>query len=181
MPLQSLVIPNATLLDVRLTGGAVSHPTSGYRDWKGQFTSSEAIVALVVVLTGDHVGWTRTSHRGSDTLDARVLFAPTDEEGRSVRVCFSILDATGYGDAHVGSIRAQPSPLTQTFKTGRLVSIATIEDDPRCVLKALLLARRDVVSVRNGVWHARGDVVSTLGEPWRRILTWGRSGEFQVT
>jgi hypothetical protein len=180
MPLPQLVIPNATPLDVRLTGAPVSHPTSAYRDWKGRFESSEAIVALAVVVTGSHLSWTRTSHRGTESIEARVLFAPTDEEGRRIQVCFGIMDATAYGATYVESIQTQPSPLLQTFKTGQLVSVATIKDDPRCELRALFLARRDVVSVRSGVWHARGDVVSSLDEPWRKVLTWGRTGELEA-
>jgi hypothetical protein len=180
MPLPQLVIPNATALDVRLTGAPVPHPTSGYRDWKGRFESSEAIVALVVVVTGSHLSWTRTSHRGTESIEAGILFAPADEEGRRIKVCFSIMDATAYGSAYVESIQTQPTPLLQTFRTGQLVSIATIKGEPRCESKALFLARRDVVSVRNGVWHARGDVLSSLDEPWRKILTWGRTGELEA-
>jgi hypothetical protein len=181
MPPHQLVIPNATQLDVRLTGGAVPHSTSGYRDWKGRFESSEPIVALVVVLTGTHLSWTRTSHRGSESLETRILFAPTDEEGRSIRVCFSVMDATAYGSTCVDSIQTQPSPLLQTFTTGHLVHIATLAGEPQCELKALFLARRDVVSVRNGVWHARGNVVSSLDDPWRHVLVWGRTGELDTT
>ncbi|CAN5477755.1 hypothetical protein BH09PLA1_BH09PLA1_25290 [soil metagenome] len=46
MPLPQLVIPNATPLDVRLTGGPLPHPTSGYRDWKGRFGNGKGVITL---------------------------------------------------------------------------------------------------------------------------------------
>jgi hypothetical protein len=180
MPLPQLVIPTATRLQVQLTGGPVVHPTTGYREWRGQFESTEAIVALALTISGSHVCWTRTSHRGTTSLPASILFAPYDEEGRRVRVGFMIMDAGTASQTVVESSQTQPAPTPQSFSTGELVTIATIPSDPVCVLQALFLARRDVASVRNGVWHARGEVAATLSEPWRKILTYGRTGELEA-
>ena len=173
----SLVIPSATKLAVRFSGSPVPHLTSGYRDWAGTFESTEAIVALVCLTADDRTNWVRTSHRGTPSLPTGILFAPYDDQGRNIQVCFSILDATAYGRAIVKSIQVHPSPTLQSFATGELVTIANIESEPRCTLSALFLARRDVVSVRNGIWHARGNMTATLPLPWRKLLTWGRTGE----
>ena len=180
MPLPHLVIPTATRLTVNLTGSPVPHATSGYRDWQGHFGSSEPVVALVVVVTDNNASWARSTHRGCESLETRILFSPWDEHGRHIRVSFSILDATGFGDTFVDSIQTQPAPVLRPFETGTLMRIATVTTSPLCELMAIFLARRDVVSVRNGVWHARGNVVSSLSEPWRKILTYGRSGELDA-
>jgi hypothetical protein len=180
MPLQHLVIPTATRLQVRLTGGPVVHPTAGYREWRGQFESSEPIVALALTISGTHISWTRTSHRGTASLETSIQFSPYDEEGRKIRVGFMILDAGTASQTVVDSMQTQPAPLLRSFSTGELVQIAAINSEPPCELKALFLARRDVASVRNGVWHARGDVVAPLSDPWRKILTYGRTGELEA-
>jgi hypothetical protein len=180
MPLPQLVIPTAARLNVKLTGGPTVHPTAGYREWRGQAESTEPIVALALTIAGSRVSWTRTSHRGDSSLPVSVMFAPYDEEARRIQVSFMIMDAGTVSQTLVDSMQTQPTPMPRSFSTGELVTIATIHSDPPCELKALFLARRDVASVRNGVWHARGDVVATLAEPWRKILTYGRTGEFEA-
>jgi hypothetical protein len=177
MLLPQLFIPAATRLVVRLTGGPAVHPTSGCRDWRGQFEAAEPIVALAFTISGTHVRWSRTSHRGTVSLNTRILFAPYTEAGLQTRVSFFILDAGTVSQTVVDSLQTEPSPRLQSFTTGDVVQIAVIGSHPVCELKALFLARRDVASVRNGVWHARENVVATLSEPWRKILTYGRSGE----
>jgi hypothetical protein len=158
----------------------VVHPTAGYREWRGQFESTEPIVALAITASGSHICWTRTSHRGTTSLAASIVFAPYDEEGRRIQVSFVIMDACTASQTVVESLQTHPAPQPQSFTTGELVMVATIHSDPACKLQALFLARRDVASVRNGVWHARGEVAGLLSEPWRTILTYGRTGELEV-
>ncbi len=180
MPLPHLVIPTATRIEVRLTGGPVVHATSGYRQWRGQFEASEPIVALALTVVGSSVCWTRTSHRGTASLKTSILFAPYDEHGLDIQVSFSILDAGTVSRLVVDSLQTLPCPNLKTFSTGELVQIAVIDSEPVCELKALFLARRDVRSVRNGVWHAHGDVAASVGDPWHKILTYGRTGTLEA-
>ena len=180
MPLPPLVINNAARLHVRLTGGLVQHPTSGYRLWRGHFESIEPIVALAVSVTGRNVKWVRTSHRGTQTVETSILFSPFDDEGARIQVYFGVADSGINSQTVVESIQTQPAPNLRRFHTGELVDVASVGADPTCELKALFLARRDVASVRNGVWHARGDAIANVQEPWRTILTYGRTGEFET-
>lgn len=180
MSLPHLVIPSATRLQVRLTGGPVAHPTAGYREWRGQFESTDALVALAITSWGTHVSWTRTSHRGTPSIPTRIQFSPYDEEGLRIRVSFMIADAMSVSETVVDSMQTQPTPLPQSFSTGELLRIATVDSQPACALSALFLARRDVASVRNGVWHVRGNVATTLTEPWRTVLTYGRTGKLEM-
>jgi hypothetical protein len=172
-----LTIRGASKIPVTLTGGPVTHPTTGYRLWRGQFTADEPIVALAMVLSGNTLYWTRTSHRGTSSLETSILFAPHDEAGLNIRVGFSILDATAISNTCVGSLQDYPTPLLRSFSTGELVDVATISTNQTCTLKALFLLRRDVASVRNGVWHARASMIDGVLDPWRTILTYGRAGK----
>jgi len=180
MPLPPLVIPTASRIPARLVGAPVPHPTSGYRSWRGRVEASAPIVALVINVTGPHASWTRTSHRGTESLEATILFSPYDGENRRITVSFGILDAIAVGQTFVDSGLTQPAPQLREFVTGELVDIAHISGDPICELKALFLARSDVASVRNGVWHAKADVAATMPEPWHTILTYGRTGQIKV-
>jgi hypothetical protein len=170
-----LDLPRATRLAVQLTGGPVLHPGSGYRAWEGQFKSEVPIVALAVVVSGKHVCWSRTSHRGSTCLKTSVTYCPYDEAGPDVQLVYSILGARSVSRTLVPSTQAEPMPRPQTFRAGLLVDIAKIDTEPPCILRTLVLARSDVTSVRNGVWHARGDMVNNVIEPWRKMLTYGRT------
>ena len=72
-----------TCSQVRLTGGPVVHPTAGYLRMAGQFESTEPTAALVLTISGAHVSWTRTSHRGT-AASTSIQFSPYDEEGRKI-------------------------------------------------------------------------------------------------
>jgi hypothetical protein len=96
-------------------------------------------------------------------------------------VHFGIADAGVISQTIVESVQTQPAPLLQTFQTGELVSIASVGTNGVCELKALLLARKDVASVRNGVWHANGNTLINVEDTWRTVLTYGRTGNFERT
>lgn len=180
MPLEQIIIPTATRTSVRLTGSPVPHPTAGYRLWRGTFESVEPIVALAITVCGRHVHWARTSHRSTPSLETSILFSPYDEAGLDIAVTFSIFDAVATSQVITDSRQSQPTPSPKTFVTGQLVEVADFATDPPCRLNALFLIRRDVASVRNGVWHAKSEVVSSMGDPWRKMLTYGRAGELET-
>jgi hypothetical protein len=176
----NLKLPNAARVAARLVGTPVPHPTAGYRDWKGSIDASEPIIALVLNITGPHVSWARSSHRGDTSLEARILFAPYDSAALDVQVTFGVGDAIAYGRTTVESRLMHPTPELKEFVSGELTDIAVVPGDPSCLLKILVLARSDVKSVRNGVWHAKPDIIESIDEPWRAVLTYGRSGTFDA-
>ncbi len=45
---------------------------------------------------------------------------------------------------------------------------------------AMFLARRDVTSVRNGIWHARSKLIEDIADPWRAVFTYGRTGTIKA-
>ena len=180
MELPPLELITANRIPVRLVGSPAPHPTAGYRQWAGRIEAGCPIVAFVVNVTGSRTCWARTSHRAAESLEARILFAPYDAEGRRIQICFSISDATAYGQTVTASSLDHPAPHVGEFFTGQLVTVSRSDGDPPCELKALFLTRDDVKSVRNGVWHVRGNIASTLPEPWHTVLTYGRAGELPL-
>ena len=178
--LPELHLRTAKEIAVALTGGPASHPTSGYRQWVGNVGSAEPIVALVIVVSGNHVSWTRSTHHASTSLETRILFSPFDSDGREVHVSFGISDAIAYGITTLQSGLIHPSPKVGNYVTGHLADIEFIDGDPICELKALFMWRSDVKSVRKGVWHARVEHVMSVDEPWKSILTYGRTGKVDL-
>ncbi len=106
------------------------------------------------------------------------MYAPMDHEGLSIQVALSILDATAYGSAIVESIQTHPMPGLEPAFTGELVSFGVVT--PTCELMAMFLARRDVTSVRNGIWHARSKLIEDIADPWRAVFTYGRTGTIKA-
>ena len=172
-----LHLKTAKEIAVTLKGVPTPHPTSGYRQWVGAFEATEPIVALVIIVSGNDVSWTRSTQHASMSLETCILFSPYDSDGRDVGVSFGISDAIAHGRTTLGSALIHPSPKVGDYVTGRLADIARIDGDPICELKALFMLRSDVKAVRKGVWHARVEHVLSVDEPWRTILTYGRTGK----
>jgi len=158
-----------------------AHPTAGYRLWAGALEAAEQIVALAILKSGTYVSWARCSHRAVDPLELRILFSPTSQDGRLVSVAFGIGDAHTYGVAEVESSMTHPAPEIADHVTGELVDIGVVHGVPEIEMKAIFMARSDVKSVRNGVWHARVAHLESLEDPWRTMLTYGRAGEFDLS
>lgn len=86
-----------------------------------------------------------------------------------MQVTFGVGDAIAYGRTIVESRLMQPAPELKEFVSGDLTDIAILPGNPSCLLKVLILARSDVKSVRNGVWHAKPDLIESIDEPWRTV------------
>lgn len=175
--LPKLYLKTATQIAVKLTGVPQPHPTSGYRQWVGTVEAADPIVALVIIVSGNEASWTRSTHHASTSLETHILFSPFDTDGRDVGVSFGISDAIAYGRTILESALIHPAPMVGEYLTGQIVDIGRIQGKPICELKALFMLRSDVKSVRKGVWHARVEHVMSVDEPWKSILTYGRTGK----
>ncbi len=178
--LPKLYLKTAKQIAVKLTGVPQTHPTSGYRQWVGSVEAADPIVALVIIVSGNEVSWTRSTHHASTSLETRILFSPYESDARDVQVSFGISDAIAYGRTILQSALIHPAPEVREYVTGHDVDIARIQGKPICELKALFMLRSDVKSVRKGVWHARVEHILSVDEPWRSILTYGRTGKVNL-
>lgn len=167
---------NAKRVGVVLSGGPASHPTAGYRLWTGTLKAEEPIVALAILKIGADVFWARSSHKASASLDLHIQFSPMTEERKDVQVAFCLGDACTYSRSFVETALAHPSPDIKNHVTGEVFDVAVIKGHPIIELKALLMVRSDVNSVRKGVWHAKVSQLENLTKPWLTMLTYGRAG-----
>jgi len=145
--LPELHLKTARQIAVRLTGVPQAHPTSGYRQWVGSVEAADPIVALVIIVSGNEVSWTRSTHQASTSLETRFLFSPFDSDGHDVQVAFAISDAIAYGRSILESALIHPAPEVGEYVTGHVVDIVRIQGKPICELKALFMLRWDVKSV----------------------------------
>ncbi len=173
-------LENAKRISVVLSGGPTLHPTAGYRLWAGTLEAEEPIVALTLLKIGDNVLWARSSHKTGTSLDLHIQYSPVSEGRRDVQVAYCVGDACTYGRSVVETALTHPSPDIKNHVTGELFDIGVVTGTPVIELKALLMVRSDVTSVRNGVWHARVPHLGNLSEPWKTMLTYGRAGECRM-
>lgn len=173
-------IDSAKRIPVKFSGKPVLHLTAGYRLWAGSFEASEPIVALSLLKTGQHVVWARSSHRTGVSLHVEILFSPVSERSSEVQIAFCVADACTYGGTVVPTSSTHPAPDIKDHFTGELIDVGVVRGEPICELKALIMARSDVKSVRNGVWHARPMHTESFDDPWKTMLSYGRTGDYEI-
>ena len=166
-------VGSLTPLPVMVDGQWLSPPE---RDWQGQITAEEPVVAVLFLVVGTACYWTRSERRGQSQVDL-VLF-PYDKAGCDVQVNYSVSGGNRRCRTRVPSATYVPVlPPHHEFRCGSVQSFARVEGNPTVDLLILFLARRDVRSARCGLWHLRkGSLDSILDESLRRILTYGRRG-----
>lgn len=174
-------LESAKRIPVRLSGKPKPHPTAGYRLWAGTLEASEPIVALTILKAESHIVWTRSSHRTGNSLEIEILFSPVSQDGRNIQVAYCIENACTYAETVVETALTHPAPDIADHVTGECIDIGRVHGNPTCELKAMLMARSDVKSVRNGVWHARVAHLQSLDDPWKTMLSYGRTGEYDET
>jgi hypothetical protein len=147
------------------------------RDWCGWASASEPLVALVFVCSSGGCGWIK-SERGDATIQVRLALFPDVGPGRDVSASFSVGRGNAIGRSTVPSAVYRPVvPEQQTFQSGVIQKFTQVIGDPSLDLLILFLARRDVRSARNGLWHLRPELAESISsEPIRRMMTYGRTG-----
>ena len=65
----------------------------------------------------------------------------------------------------------------QTFQCGVIQKFTQVVGEPYLDLLILFLARRDVQSARNGLWHMRPELAESISsDSIRHMMTYGRTG-----
>jgi hypothetical protein len=147
------------------------------RDWDGLASAPEPFVALVFLSTPSGCKWAK-SQRGEATREVRLALFPYDELGKDVQVNFSV------GRGYLLARSELPSPAyrpvmcgQQTFQCGLIKTFTQLVGDPYLDLLILFLARQDVRSARNGLWHLRPALADSISsDSIRQMMTYGRTG-----
>lgn len=149
------------------------------RDWRGTATSAVPLVAMSFLESSGHCEWCK-SERDVTSPEVDLALRQYDDTGLDVQVNFSV----GGGGRRCRSLVASPSyrpdlPATRALQTARIYRFGEVEGDPPVNLFVLFLARADVESSRKALWRVRKRLESDLAEPFRRWLTYGRTGACQ--
>jgi hypothetical protein len=166
-------IDKATPVPVAVAGQWSALPK---RSWQGLITAAEPVVAVVFLATGGAWGWSKSARQ--NVTEAQLSLLPYDDMGTDVQVTFAVGQGYQRGRCTVASATYRPSvPSRREFGCGVVERFACLDGDPPVALLVLFLARRDVRSARNGLWHLRGDLADGItDERLRRMLTYGRTG-----
>lgn len=118
----------------------------------------------------------RTEKDPSTTRSVDLALFPYDVAGIDVQANFTIGGGQVVDRSSVASASYRPDfPSPRIIQGGTITHLTRIEGIPGCDLLVLLLARRDVRSARNGLWHLRDHLLPSVTDPsLRRILTYGR-------
>jgi hypothetical protein len=169
-------LPTVKKIDVTIIGEQKTHPTVGYRLWQGIAESSEDIVALALIENEQRYSWVRCSTR-QHFLKMKILFSPIGYEGKSCSVSFSVGDSVVCGEPCVmHSHQTEPNPLPNIYQTGEIIRFAQLLSTKPTILHVLFLAKTDVQMLRNRIWHLKPKHLEGLDAPWRKVLTFGRTG-----
>ena len=163
-------------LPVLVTGG---WDQSSHR-WKGVARASEALVAVVLLTARGETDWCKSERGRASELDLTLALFPF-EDPEIVQVNMT---AGGGGRRFATRVPAagyRPVLLPELqVSTGDIVQLATVAGDPRVVVSVLLLAARDVVVGRKGLWHMRASLPNHLDESVLKILSGARTGRFRA-
>jgi hypothetical protein len=143
-------------------------------DWHGRAWATEPIVALTLNGFGR---WAKSDRPLADgSVAVRLLLMPYDKERGDIQVNFSV------GGGHALSRTTVPPDYRPTvkksavFRAGQLGSFAMVEGSRTVSLIVLFVCRSDVRIGRNGLWNLRPIHRESVSEPWRSVLSYGRSG-----
>lgn len=151
------------------------------RDWLGQARGPEPIVAISFAVKGGRVSWCKSGRATPEGQPVRLLLGHYDSAMRDVQVNFSVGDGGVVSRTVVDSPTYRPSifpPMTIT--TARFTPFTTVEGASPVQLFALFLVGSDVKVGRNRLWHLRPKLAESVPTDFRKLLTYGRTGEWDV-
>ena len=149
------------------------------RDWRGKALAPEPVVAISFVVKGAQVSWCKSERPNLVGQPVRLLLGHYDSAMRDVQVSFSVGKGQVVSRTVVDSPTYRPNiQATMSVATARFLPFTTVEGSHPVELFALFLAGADVKVGRNGLWHLRRELVVSVPPDFRKLLTYGRTGEW---
>ncbi len=141
-------------------------------------SADESIVGLAIQESYGKWSWCKSSARTGSVHEVSLLLGDHDPTGVDVQVTFTCGHGQVVSRFGVASRAYKPlMPETLELQTGRLTPVVVVAGAPDVRLMLLLLARRDVKVGRNHLWHLRRELTDGVDEPFRNVLSYGRTGE----
>ena len=172
--LHGLELEGLTPLGVTVEGAWLAPPR---RDWQGRATAAGPYVAINFVSAGAQITWTRSSDRNSD-MGVRLMLGAYDAAGLDVQVNFGVGSSACVARCGVPSRTYLPQiPPRREFRCGKVEHFVLLGGTPPVNVSVLLIARQDVKSARNRLWHLWPELAARVRDPQiRQMLTYGRTG-----
>ena len=162
-------------VDVSISGEWEAGTT---RDWRGEARATEPVVAVSFCRRGSKISWCKSERPHPTAQPVRLLLGPYDSSGRDLQVNFSVGRGHVLSRTSVSSHLYRPSiSPVPSAPTGRILRFSTVEGSHPVELLTLFLAGSDVKVGRNGLWHLRRNLVDSVPEAYRALLSRGRAGE----
>ena len=149
--------------------------------WEGLARASEPLVGIVLCEQSRVLRWARSDHRASDSGLPVALFA--HRHGSRIWIYAGIGRPSGRGLVQAQAVAPssdRPTIVLDTAVTGNIVPLARLPADATLTISVVLISRRDVRSRRVGLWGVRPSLLCDIGEPWRAVLQYGRTGELRM-
>ena len=166
-------------LPLTLTG-AWYPQAQGWR-WDGLARASEPLVGLILCQQSGVLRWARSDHRASEA--GLPVTLTVTRHGSRIWVFAGVGRPSGRGLVQAQTAVEtfdRPSLLFDDAVTGAVVPLCSISGEAPLTISVLLLSRRDARSRRLGLWGVRPSLLGDLGEPWRAVLRYGRTGELRL-
>jgi len=170
-------IGNLTKTRVELSGQWVNKASR--RDWRGVAEADLPFVAVLFVTEGRYLFWRKDDKRGE-----------SGDSSRAIRLTlWSLDDGTmdcgyriGRGVIRLTGKEKSSSYLPDlkerwTVLTGEPFGFVSIEIEPPINLYGLFIVKRDINTLRKGLWHLKSSLLIGISEPWKTMVGNGRQGE----
>jgi len=148
--------------------------------WEGLAQAGEPLVGIVLCQQFGTWRWARSDHRASDA-GLPVILSLT-HHGSRIWTCAGVGRPSGRGLVQAHPVTAsfdRPTILSDAAATAEIVPLTRLSGDGALEISVLFLSRRNVRSRRLGLWGVRPPLLHDLGEPWRAVLQYGRTGELR--
>ncbi len=166
-------------LPVTLTGAWFPEPRRWL--WEGLARASEPLVGLILCEQSGVLRWARSDHRASEA--GLPVTLTVTHYGSRIWIFAGVGRPSGRGLVQAQTAVEtfdRPTFLFDEAMTGQVVPLCSISGEAALTISVLLLSRRDVRSRRLGLWGVRPSLLCDLGEPWRAVLRYGRTGELRL-
>jgi len=149
--------------------------------WKGAVRAAEPLVALVILMVGREVSWSKSERPASAPGEISLSFFAMQDGRASTQVNISF---QGGGRRHAAVLAESPLtiavPAEVSASTGQCWCLARIKSEQPIAIHLLFIAASDVEIGRNGLWRVKESPATSLSSPWDSILTRSRTGEAEA-
>lgn len=179
MDLAGIELAPLTRLDVRVEGQWQPGPS---REWRGEASGDEPIVSVLFLAAEGAVRWGKSAPASAKgPHGVRLSFHAYEPADLFVQLGVSVPGAMHAHAITLESASYRPEiPARAALRTGAILRLATVVATPSVDVLALFLAARDVKVGRNRLWHVRPALAEGISDPFKRMLTYGRSGRFDL-